>query len=159
LVGTLPAEGGKLATEVAVAGGLAVDRPAQVQGLDDAARRQLEVLADELDELVLANAALGVAVGLDPDIERIGIADGIRELHLARAGRVGGAVVLGDGAGHVGGRAIALGGVLAAEGAAAMPAAAAVGVDDDLAPGQAAIAVRTAHEETAGRVHVAANAV
>src|SRR5439155_14194392 len=50
--------------------------------------------------------------------------------------------------------AIDLGRVLAAEGAAAVPAAAAVGVDDDLAPRQAAVAVRAALEEAAGRVDV-----
>ena len=37
-----------------------------------------------------------------------------------------------------------------------MPAAAAVGVDDDLAAGQAAVAVRAAFQEAAGRVDVAA---
>src|SRR5687768_12910014 len=45
LVGLLPGELRPLAAEVAVAGRLAVDRPAQLQRLDDAARRQLEVLA------------------------------------------------------------------------------------------------------------------
>ena len=99
------------------------------------------------------------AVGVDPDVERVGVADGVGELHLALLGQAGRDDVLGDVAGHVRGRAVDLGRVLAAEGAAAVPAAAAVGVDDDLAAGQAAVAVRAAVEEAAGRVDVAADVV
>src|SRR5207244_6181437 len=43
LVGPLPGELRQFAAEVAVPRRLVVDRPAQVQRLDDAARRQLEV--------------------------------------------------------------------------------------------------------------------
>ena len=67
----------QLAAEVAVAGRLAVDRPAQVQRLDDALRRQLEVLADQLDELVVGHARWRRAVRVDPDVERVGVADGV----------------------------------------------------------------------------------
>jgi hypothetical protein len=55
---------------------------------------------------------------------------------------------------HVAGGAVDLGRVLAGEGAAAVAADAAVGVDDDLAPGQAAIALRSADSEAAGRIDV-----
>ena len=55
LVGLLPGKARQLAAEVAVAGRFAVDRPAQVERLDDAARRQLEVLADQLGDLVVAS--------------------------------------------------------------------------------------------------------
>jgi hypothetical protein len=43
-------------------------------------------------------------------------------------------------------------GILAGEGAAAVTAHAAVGVDDDLAAGQAGVALRPADDEFAGRV-------
>ena len=76
--------------------------------------------------------------GVDVDADRLGDADGVGELDLAALGQAGGDDVLGDVAGHVGGRAVDLGGVLAAEGAAAVAAPAAVGVDDDLAAGQPA---------------------
>ena len=62
--------------------------------------------------------------------------------------------VLGEIARGVGGRAVDLGRVLAGEGAAAMRGRAAIGVDDDLAAGQAAIAVRAADDELAGRIDV-----
>ena len=120
---------------MAAAGGLAVDRPAQVEVLDDARRGQREVLADQLGDLRVGD--LAGAVGVDVDADRLGDADGVGELHLAALGQAGGDDVLGDVAGHVGGRAVDLRGVLAAEGAAAVPAPAAVGVDDDLAAGQA----------------------
>ncbi len=85
---------------------------------------------------------LAGAVGIDVDADRLGDADGVGELDLAPLGQAGGDDVLGDVAGHVGGRAVDLGGVLAAEGAAAVPAHAAVGVHDDLAAGHARVAVR-----------------
>src|SRR6478735_4994728 len=52
----------------------------------------------------------------------------------------------------VGGRAVDLGRVLAGEGAAAVAGHAAVGVDDDLAAGQAGVAHRAADLETPGGV-------
>src|SRR5690606_27996121 len=55
---------------------------------------------------------------------------------------------------HVRRGAVDLGGILAAEGAAAVAAAAAVGVDDDLAAGEPGIAVGAADLEAAGGVHV-----
>src|SRR5699024_3461473 len=60
--------------------------------------------------------------------------------------------VLGDPARGVGGRAVHLRRVLAGEGAATVAGHAAVGVDDDLAPGETAVTHRTADDEPAGRV-------
>ena len=60
--------------------------------------------------------------------------------------------VLGEIARRISGRAVDLGRVLAGERAAAMRRVAAVGVDDDLAAGEAAIAVRAADDEIAGRI-------
>ena len=85
---------------------------------------------------------------------RLGDADGVGQLHFAAVGQAGGDDVLGHVPGHVGGAAVDLGRILAAEGAAAVPAPAAVGVDDDLAAGQAAVAVRAADHEPAGRIDV-----
>ena len=116
----------------------------------------LKCLRIRSTSFVVGQAVRQRAVRVDPDVERVGIADGVGELHLALRGQAGGDDVLGDVAGHVRRRAIHLGRVLAAEGAAAVPAAAAVGVHDDLAAGQAAVAVRAAVEEAAGRVDVAA---
>ena len=59
-------------------------------------------------------------------------------------------------AGGVGRAAIHLAGILAAEGAAAVGAVAAVGIHNDLAPGQAAVARRPAQHKAAGGVDVIA---
>ena len=88
------------------------------------------------------------------DRQRPGDADGVGELQRAAVGEARGDDVLGEIARGIGGRAVDLGRVLAGEGAAAMRRRAAVGVDDDLAPGEAAIAVGAADEELAGRVDV-----
>src|SRR5207244_10978419 len=82
------------------------------------------------------------------------IADGVGQLDFARLGEPGGDDVLGDVSGHVRGRAIDLGRVFAAECPAAVPAPPAVGIDDDLAAGQSAVAVRPAFEEDAGGIDV-----
>ena len=69
------------AAEVAVGRGLLEDRAAQLQRLDDAARRHLEVLAHQLDHLRLLDLARAERVDVDRD--RLGDADRVRELHFA----------------------------------------------------------------------------
>ena len=85
-------------------------------------------------------------------------ADGVGDLHLAALGQPGGDDVLGHVARGVGRGAVDLGGVLAAERAAAVAGHAAVGVDDDLAPGQPGVAHRAADDEAPGRVDQQARA-
>src|SRR5690606_8661974 len=124
----------------------------QVEHGDDAVRAQVEVRADQLlDGLVVDPAG---AEGGDRDRGRLGYADRVADLHLALARKAGGDHVLGDVARGVGGRPVDLGRVLAAERTAAMAGHAAVGVDDDLAAGQAAVAHRAADDEAAGRIDV-----
>ncbi len=86
--------------------------------------------------------------------DRFGDANRVSQLNFATFGQAGGNDVLGNVAGHVGSGAVDLGRVLAAESTAAVATPTAVGVDDDLATGQTAVAVRTADDELAGRVDV-----
>ena len=120
--------------------------------LADAARRQVHHLAQRLLELGLVD--LAGAVQVDIDRQRLGDADGVGELDRAAVGEAGRDDVLGEIARGIGGRAVDLGRILAGEGAAAMRRRAAIGVDDDLAAGEAAVAVRAADDELAGRVDV-----
>src|SRR6516164_1136993 len=60
--------------------------------------------------------------------------------------------VLGDVAAHVRGGAVHLARILAAEGAAAVPAHPTVGVDDDLPSGQTGVTHRAADDKPAGGV-------
>ena len=89
------------------------------------------------------------AEGLDVQAHRLGHADRIGDLDLAAVGESGGDDVLGHPAHGVGAGAVHLGGILAGEGATAVASHAAVGVDDDLASGQARIALGTAEHEAA----------
>ena len=110
LVGAFPGELGLGSAEVAAAGGLAVDRPAQVEVLDDPRGVQRERLADQAGDLGVGD--LAGAEGVDVDADRLGDADGVGELDLALLGQARGDDVLGHVAGHVGGRAVDLRGVL-----------------------------------------------
>ena len=150
LVGLFPREFRFFATEVAVGGGLRVDRTAQVEHLDDAARTQVEVSAHELGDLFVGDHA--GAVREHGDVHRFGNADGVGDLNLTLRGETGGNDVLGDIAAGIGCGAVNLRRILAREGAAAVRAVAAVRVDDDLATGQTAVTLRTANHEAAGRV-------
>ena len=130
---------------MAVGRGLGVDRAQQVEVADDRGRAQVEDLEHGLLDLLVGDDA--GAEGLDEDADRGGLADGVGDLRLAAAGEARGDDVLGDPAHGVGRGAVDLRRVLAGEGAAAVAGHAAVGVDDDLATGQAGVAHRAADDE------------
>src|SRR5579862_9828748 len=152
LVGRLPSELRLGAAEVAIGRRLLVDRTAKIQALNDALGSQCEVFPDEIGQL--AGAHLAGAKGFDQHADRLGHANGVREFYFRLLGELGSHDVLGDMARHVGCGTVDLCRVLAAEGAAAMTAHAAVGVDDDLAAGEAGIAHRSADDEAAGGIDV-----
>ena len=108
------------------------------------------MLVDQLGQLLVRDHA--GAFGVDRHIHRAGYADCVSDLDLALLGQAGGNDVLGHIACGIGGRAVDLAGVLARECAAAMWAGATIGVDDDLATGQAAVTLRAADDEASGRV-------
>src|SRR6185312_2389796 len=80
--------------------------------------------------------------------------DRVSQLHFAARRKLRGHDVLGNVARHIAGGAIDLRRILTRERAAAVTAHAAVGIDDDLAAGQAGVAMRSADYETAGRIDV-----
>ena len=138
---------------MSVAGGLSIDRPAQIQRFDDTARRELEVFADRVRE-ILSWSILPVPNVSTVNGNRIGNADRISELDFDTIRQTRRDDVLGDVPRHVAGRAIDLRRILAGECAATMTAHAAVGIDDDFASGQSAVALRSADDESAGRIDV-----
>ena len=145
-LGVLPREG--RVREVAVLRGLAIDGVGEVELLDDDARPEVEVLADDLDELV-GRLERG-AVRLDEDGEGLRHADGVRQLHQAAPRQLRVHQRLGDPPREVRRGAVHLAVVFAGEGAAAVRAPAAVGVDDDFATGQTCVALGPADDELAG---------
>src|SRR3954469_11173182 len=152
LVGALPREVAVVAAEVAVRGGLRIDRAPQVEIAQDRGRPQVEVLAHELLDLRDGNRLR--AERLDENRHRLRDADRIRDLHLAAIGEPGRDDILRDIARRIRGRAVDLRRVLARERAAAVRCSTAVRVDDDLAAGETGVAHRAADHELAGRVAV-----
>src|SRR5690606_2789856 len=97
---------------------------------------------------------LAGAEGIDADRGRFSHADRIRHLYLTAFSQTGGDDVLRDVAGGISCGAIDFGRVLAGERTAAMTGHAAVGIDDDLATCESAVAHRPADHEGAGGVDV-----
>jgi hypothetical protein len=81
-----------------------------------------------------------------------GHTDGVGELDFAARRQTGGDDILRHPASHVSRAAIDFARIFAGKRAAAVPAHAAIAVDDNLATGQAGVALRTADDETAGRI-------
>ena len=108
------------------------------------------MLAHQGGELLVGD--LAGTVGIDQDGRGLGHTDGVADLHRAALGQAGSHDVLGHVAGGVGSRAVDLGRILAGEGATAVRCGTAVGVDDDLAAGQAAVTLRATDDEAAGGV-------
>src|SRR3954465_13819013 len=103
-VGRFPREFRLLAAEVAVGGGLLVDRAQQVEHLDDALGPQVEVGLHELREFVVGDLAR--AVRRHHDAGRLRDADGVGHLHQALGGEARGDDVLRHVACRVGGGAV-----------------------------------------------------
>ena len=70
--------------EVAAGGGLAVDRAAELEVVDDAAGSQREIFADEFADLGVGDVAS--AEGVDVNADGFGDADGVGELEFAAVG-------------------------------------------------------------------------
>ena len=85
---------------------------------------------------------------------RLTDANGIGQLHFTTSGQFRGNNILGDMACHVGGTAVDFGAILAAEGTTTVPAPTAVGVDNDLSAGNAAVSDRATDNEATGRIDV-----
>lgn len=110
---------------------------------------EVERLLHGRQDLLVIHAGLSAAIGVHVDGQGLGHADGIRHLHQAALGQAARHNGLGSLAGDVGAGAVHLGGVLAGEGAATVGAPAAIGVDDDLAAGEASVTVGAADHKAA----------
>src|SRR5689334_8787232 len=99
LVGFLPAKTVFTATEVTVCSRGLINRTAQIERLDDAAWRQLEVIAHEFRQSTIADSSS--AFRIDVHRNRIGNADSVGELDHATVRESGSHDVLGDVPRHV----------------------------------------------------------
>ena len=149
-IGLFPADAEVFPSHMAIACQCTVDRAAKVQTVDNGSRAQVKDLLDGCFNLCIRDAA--GAKGVNHDRDRVCNADCISQLNLALVGKSGGNNVFRDPACCIGCTAVDLGRVLAGESAAAVTGISAVGVDNDLASGQAGVAGRTADDKSAGRV-------
>merc|ERR1719333_201132 len=129
-------------------------RLAELERLGDRARAAVEVDLHHLGDGLRGQAALLRAVRLDEERERLGDTNGVRELHKSTLRKAALHNRLSHLAADVRRRPVDLGRVLAGERTAAVRTPPTVGVDDDLAPGDTGVALRTADDELARRVDV-----
>ena len=131
---------------------LLVDRTAQVEVVNDRGRTQIEDVRHGFRDAFFVD--LGRAERFDEHAHRARDADRVGDLHFAAIGQAGRHDVLRDPSRRVRRRTVDLGGIFSGERAAAVTRHPAVRVGDDLAPGQAGVALRAADDEASGRVDV-----
>jgi len=138
---------------VTESGGLLVDGGTEVQLLDDVSRSEGEVVTDNITEVIVVLTVRGSAVRVNPDGERVGKSNGVRDLDADSVAEAGSDERLGDIASVVSSGAIDLGGVLAGVSTTSMGAPTTVRVDDDLSSSDTGISGRTTNVEFAGGVN------
>src|SRR5687768_5933458 len=121
---------------------LAIDRAEQIESFDDGSRTEIEAAHQRFGCPRVTGAKR-----VDAHRDRLRPSDRVAHLDLGPLRDALLHDLSRDEAAEVGTGAIHLGRILAAEGAAAVPAHAAVRVDDDLAPGDAAIRAGAAFHE------------
>ena len=132
-------------TEVTVRRSLKVLRLLETERLDNETRAEVEVLADDLDKLLIR--LLARAVSVDVDGEGLSNTNGVRELNKGTAREASRHERLGDPAGGVGSRTVDLRPVLAGEGTTTVRTPTTVGVNDDLTAGETSITLGTTNDE------------
>src|ERR1700733_15732131 len=103
---------------MSIRSGLAVDRTPQVERVDDLARLELEVRAHQIRNQLGVNLLGSESIYQYAD--GIGNSDRVSKLHFATVGKAGGDNILRNVARHIGGRAVDLRRVFAAERAPAV---------------------------------------
>ena len=136
----------------------------EAEAFDDGGGAQVEHLRNArcypgIGVLALVSADCGCPVGIHEYAHRPGHADRIGHLHQTFLRDSRSNEVLGDVSCGVGCRAVDLGRILARERSAAVGSASAVGVHDNLAPGESGVTGGAADHELAGGVHMQDEAV
>ncbi|QTK79822.1 hypothetical protein AT6N2_C2179 [Agrobacterium tumefaciens] len=137
---------------MAVGRRLGVDWLVEIEMAANARRRKVHNLADRSLDLIFADLARSVQI--DIDRQRLGDADGVRNLDRAAISKAGSNDVLCEVARRIGCGTVDLGRILAGECTATMGGRTTICVDDDLAAGQAGVTVRTTNNELARRVDI-----
>src|SRR5437773_4485397 len=134
-----------------VVGCVAINRPQQIELLDDFSGLEIENFPDCALQFFLIHFA--GAESINANTHWLGVTDGISELDFASIRQAGCDDILGDPAAHVSCAAIYLRRVFSGKRSAAVPSHSAVAITDNLAPGDSSIAFRAADDEPASRVN------
>ena len=137
--------------EVAVVGGFRVNGATEAEMANDLGRAEIKGLVYGFLDSFEAN--FFSIEGIEANGDGMGMANGVGELDFHTIGEAGGDNVLGDIATHVGGAAVDFGGIFPTEGATPVATRPAVGIDDDFAAGETAIAFRSPDDEATGRIN------
>src|SRR5713101_4325404 len=130
-----------------VVGSLAIDRAKQIELFDDLGGLETENFPDCALQFFLVH--LAGAESINADAYRFGVTDGIGELNFTSVRQAGCDDILRHPASHVSGAAIDLRRIFSGKRAATVPSHPAVGITDDLAAGDACVALGTANYEPA----------
>ena len=133
---------------MAVLGCLEVDWAVKAQLTDDDTGSQIEVVANNGNELV--RGLVGGAVAVDIDGQGFGHTNGIGQLDQGAAGKPSSDERLGNPATNVGSGAVDLGEILTREGTTTVGTPATIGVDDYLAASQTSVTLGTTNDEETG---------
>ena len=140
-----------------VLGSLGVDGLGKVQVLNNDTRTEIEVVADDLDQLL--GGLAGGTVGLNEEGEGLSDTNGVGELDKGTAGQTGVDQGLGDPTGNVSSGTVDLGVVLSGESTTTVGTPTTVGVDNDLTTSQTSVTLGTTDDEAARGLHVVDSAV
>jgi len=130
--------------------GFAVDGAKQIECFDDAFGRQIEEFVDTRFDLLFRDISRSVRI--DHDRDRFDHTDGIGDLDGHLFTYTGGHQIFRHISGRIGAASVYLGRIFSAECPATVRTAAAIGVDDDLAPRKSRIALRPADDESSGGI-------
>lgn len=150
LLGLLPRELGS--AKVTTSSGSQVLGLLQAEVLDNDTGTQVEVAADDLDELLVR--LLTGTVGVDEDGKRVGHTNRVRELHEDATSKASSDERLGNPSRSVGGGSVDLGEVLAGESSTTVRTPTTVGVDNDLSASQTGVTLGTTNDEAARGLNV-----
>ena len=129
---------------------LPIDRTQQIELFDNRRRTHVELSLDDFGDAV--GGDFTGAEGIDHHRNRVCHSDGVGQLDFTLASQAGSNNIFRHVAGHVGGTAIDLAWVFTAEGATTVGTLAAVGINNDLAPGQTTVAHGATDDKAPGRV-------
>ena len=140
------------ASHVTIGSSLGVNGIEQLQVANDGRGTQVKQVLEDSGNLHVALVHMAGAIGVDIEAHRLGNADGIGHLDECLVGNAGSYDILRDMTAGIGSATVHLTGILAAEGAAAVGTASAIGVHDDFASREASVAVGATDDELASGI-------